>query len=180
MPEEEGENKADTDAHHPGHDHAHQHSKVGHGAKHGGEFGHGAQLLGKDFGLLQPFFRRLFRLFGLVLITHVVHGHVILTSWGTRVSEGDLRSHHQGQKHEAGKDGKADVVVSLALIHVAFGVLEDLGMVEDHAHDEHGEGPADGAEHAQAAVLVLLFFAQQCADGGVGHSNSGRTEIAFI
>ena len=37
-------------------------------------------------------------------------------------------------------------------------------MVEDHADDEHGGGPADGAEHPLAAVLVLVLFAEQGDD----------------
>ena len=49
-------------------------------------------------------------------------------------------------------------------------------MIEDHADDEHGRAPPDGAEHPLAAVLVLVLLAQQSDHRSVRQSDGRRTK----
>ena len=52
--------------------------------------------------------------------THLTH--LLVFEW-------QCRGHEEGDAHESGEDEEADVVVPLALVGVALGVLEDPGVV---------------------------------------------------
>lgn len=122
VPEQEGKDESTANAHDPGGEHKDQESQVGHGPEDGVELGHGPELLSKDLGLLSHLFQSLFVLRLLdrcPVLLHVGHGHVL---GDDRVAEGDLGGHQEGAEHEEGKDGEADVVVSLRVVHVALGV----------------------------------------------------------
>ena len=55
-------------------------------------------------------------------------------------------------------------------------VGEGVRVVEDEADEEHGETPADGGEHALAAVLVGVLLAEQVEDGRIGQRQRRTAE----
>ena len=54
--------------------------------------------------------------------------------------------------------------------------LKNFRVIQDHADDEHGGTPSDGAEHPLAAILVLVFLTQQRDHGGVGQCDRRRAK----
>ncbi len=54
--------------------------------------------------------------------------------------------------------------------------LENFRVIQDHADDEHGGSPSDGAEHPLAAILVLVLLTQQRDHGRVGQCDRRRAK----
>ncbi len=181
MPEEECEDEPHSDAHDPSDEVEYEEPEVCHGAEDGVELWHRAELLRKDLGLLSGLLETalpgllLLSIGLLLLLLHVVHGHGV--GGHDRVSEGDLRGDKECAEHEEGEDVEADVVVLLRLADVAPSThVRQERVVQHDAHHEHGQSPAEGAEHALAAVLVLVLLAQQGQHGGIGQRHRGGGE----
>ena len=72
-----------------------------------------------------------------------------------RLLEDELGGGDEGAGHEHREDGEADGVVALdALLVAARVVAEHVRVVERDADEEHGDGPAERAEHALSAVVL--------------------------
>ena len=140
MPKQEGENETHANTHNPSHQHDHEHSQISHGLKDRDKVGHAAKGLREHLGLLQLVL--LFVGLLLMLFGDVIHLNG-LTGFPAQIPERDLRGHDQRKGHVSGEGKEAHIVVPLASAHGTFCVLEELGMVKHHAHDEHGDGPTN-------------------------------------
>ena len=110
----------------------------------------------------------------------VIHfPHRVVPSLLARVAgllEDELSRRDEGARHENGEDGETDSVVAFdALLVAARVVAEHVRVVERDADEEHGDGPAERAEHPLAAV-VLEIVTEIAERGGVGENEGRRTE----
>ena len=96
------------------------------------------------------------------------------------ILEGKSGGHEEGYAHQGGEDEKTDVVVPLPFVGLALCILEDLGMVEDHAHDKHGRTPTNRAKDSMRIILMFPVFSQLGDDCRVGQCDGRRTVIKII
>jgi len=83
--------------------------------------------------------------------------------------EAELGGGEEGAAHENREDGVARHIVAVDDVDRAARVVrKHVGVVESYADEEHGDRPAEGAEHSLAAVArhVVVQVTQR---GGVGH-----------
>lgn len=94
----------------------------------------------------------------------------------TYLFEAKLSGGDEGAAHEHGEDGVAGHVVAVDDVDRAARVIgEDVGVVECDADEEHGDCPAEWAEHSLSTVAcdVIVKIAKRRR---VSHRDSRRAQ----